>query len=83
MGGLRKSARSVRNDGVGWAATLQERKRKKKSACSVRNDGVVVGVEGGMRKGLEIQAEVIPFGVEGFDQGDFLGTPPLFDFFFT
>jgi hypothetical protein len=48
--------------------------RKKKSACSVRsrkivrdanyaNDGVV-GWHVGRGKGLEIQAEVVPFGVE-------------------
>ena len=36
-----------------------------------------------MRKNLGIQAEVIPLGVEGLDQGDFLDAPPLFDFFFT
>ncbi len=38
---------------------------------------------GRIEEGLEIQAEVIPFGVEGFDQGDFLGSPSLFDFLFT
>src|SRR5207245_8670208 len=38
---------------------------------------------GRIEEGLEIQTEVIPFGVEGFDQGDFLGSPPLFDFLFT
>ncbi len=57
--------------------------RQEKVGRSVRNDGVVVGAEDGMRKSLEIQAEVIPFGVERFDQGDFLRSPPLFDFLFT
>ena len=37
----------------------------------------------GRRKGLEGQAEVAPFGVEGLYQGNFLGAAPLFDFFFA
>ncbi|SRR6266849_8377216 len=60
----------------------QERSGQKKSACSVRNDGVGGG-RAGMRKGLEIHAEVVPFGVERLDQGDFLRSPPFLDFFFT
>src|SRR6266852_2606437 len=60
----------------------QERSGQKKSACFVRNDGVGGG-RAGMRKGLEIQAEVVPFGVERLDQGDFLRSPRFLDFFFA
>ena len=43
------------------------------------------GAESGREKGragLEVQAEVVPFRVEGFDQGNFLGAAPLFYFLF-
>ena len=36
-----------------------------------------------MTDGSEGQTEVIPFEVQGLDQCDFLGSPPLFDFLFT
>lgn len=52
---------------------------EKASACFVRNDGA----RRSLRRALGGGAEVVPVGVEGFDQGDFLGAVPALDFFFA
>ena len=36
-----------------------------------------------MTDGSKRQAEVVPARIQRLDQGDFLGSAPLFDFFFT
>jgi hypothetical protein len=56
-------------------------KEKRGFSHSFEMTGGGVGVED--EEGLEIQAEVVPVGIERLDQGDFLGAAPLFDFFFT